>query len=790
MSDEKGNNLSDDYTIEDMSLEAILAEYKGTAFIDGDKKTPPDILNEQTEKIIREVLGESIEDEDDYGYDYASFIETAMAEESEGQRESFGTGSLDDISCDATSFQSQQRADTATIDTLDGNTSGSIMDTGTPTSRGDTTSEMRPVGADEGSDAQTRVMYLNSAESRRVTAEAEKDSVFLFFENYRSDSASSSDTIIEEVGKAIEKEIGYDTGELESERLSYGIRERSRVFDNELVDDEYDDLYAEPELKDALRRFTEEYTSITYRLAPAIIIAVIMSILTLAFEAGMIVPFGIGRSHAIATGVLVILLLIEMIMCIDIVVRGAGDMMRGAPNVETLILFSCTFSLISGAFAMLRRATDILPYCAVSALSLACAAFGERLSLRAITETLKTALVSSEPYGVQSEYNEEIDKSVLKKSHNRIDGFYSNLVHPDVSETAYRYAAPILLAAALALSVLKVIVWGGGEYFLHTLSALLAAAAPFSAMLSFALPYAIIAKSMRRSGSAIAGWGGVDDICFSDGACVTDDDLFPPGTLSFNGVKMYEGVAPTTAIKYTASLIIKSGSGLSRIFEEVLKTQKIETNHVEDFACYEGGIGAKINDDLVATGSAAFMNLLGIRIPDEINMKNAVFTAINNRLVALFAVEYLPVNSVQGALISMLKWRIKLFFAMRDFNITPLMLEQRFRVSLEDIEYIQTKDSYNISDLNSSGPGRMAALLAREGLGPFAEVITGGRLLKVAALVATAVSVISAALGVVFMFYMFINGSYISAAPGNLMLFMLSMLLGVLVVCGYVKSKR
>jgi hypothetical protein len=211
---------------------------------------------------------------------------------------------------------------------------------------------------------------------------------------------------------------------------------------------------------------------------------------------------------------------------------------------------------------------------------------------------------------------------------------------------------------------------------------------------------------------------------------------------------------------------------------------------VEDFNCYEGGIGGRINADQVTTGSAAFMNLQGIRIPDDMNMKNAVFTAINGNLAAMFAIEYLPVNSVQSALISMLKWRIKLFFAMRDFNITPLMLEQKFRVSLEGIEYMQARDSYTISDSYSGRQGRMAALLAREGLGPFAEAITGGRLLKTAALVATAVSVISAALGLLYMFYICWNGSFLSARPGNLLLFMISSLAAVVIACGYVKCRK
>ena len=84
----------------------------------------------------------------------------------------------------------------------------------------------------------------------------------------------------------------------------------------------------------------------------------------------------------------------------------------------------------------------------------------------------------------------------------------------------------------------------------------------------------------------------------------------------------------------------------------------------------------------------------------------------------------------------------------------------------------------------------MAALLTREGLGPFAEAVTGGRLVKAAALVATAVSVFSAALGVLFMFFMCWRGAFEAAKPGNLLLFMLSTLAAVLVVCGYVKCKK
>ena len=751
MASENDNYIgdSDDSALHDVSLESILAEYKGSAYINGDKKTPKELLNEQADKIIKEALGEA--EPDPMPSSISAVIEDGIAPDAE----------------------SEAQADPIVSDSLLNSIYAMLSEDSLP--------EIAPA-------AESASPPRDLPEEQRDTG-GDRDGVVVVFDNFQPPEPEAKDTLIKEVEKAVEREIGFDEVPEVSEQLSYGIFERTGIDGDELIDDE-DEIYEEPELKDVLKRFAQELSSISFRIIPAAIITIIMIMLTFAAEAGLVIPFGIGRNQAVAAGVHMLLLLVVMILCVDIIVRGAGDLVRGAPNAETLVLFSCAFSFISGAFSVIRGAVDILPYCTVSAVSLMLAAFGERLSLRAITETLKTAVVSSEPYGVQAEYNVDINKSVLKKAYNRTDGFYSNLMHPDISETAYRYAAPILLAAALVMSVIKVAVRGGGEYFLHMLSALLAAAAPFSVMLTFSIPFGIVSRAVRKSGAAIAGWGGVDDICNTYGASVTDDDLFPPGTLSFNGAKLYNNVSPSVSIRYTASLIMASGSGLSRLFYEVLKTQKMEAVRVNDFTCYEGGIGGRVHGDQVYTGSAAFMQLNGVEVPDDLNITNALFTAINNKLAAFFVIEYSPVNSVQSALISMLKWRIKLFFAMRDFNITPKMLEQKYRVSLEDIVYVQAKDSYSISDSFSGSRGRMAALLAREGLGPYAEAITGGRLLRSAALVATAVSIISAALGVIFMFYMFWNDALISAKPGNLLLFMLCTLAAVLVVCGYVKCKK
>jgi len=774
------NNFeNEDIETGDFSLESILAEYKGSAFINSEKKTPKDLLNEKAEQILMEAAEEMASDS----------LFSKVNKEDTRQR---ATDSHEEAEAVHAVQERQLEDESLKVYSPKGNSDDSA-DEELDATRVHQAFVEEPAIEDTKLAASVPIP-AESLTKRPNTSpvkndEKSNDNTVLFFDNYRKPEADQTDgdDIVRDVEKAIEKELGHIQTPDEDDGSDQNVQ-RYGFDEFEDYDGEYEE--EEPDLKNSYSRFAIACNSISLRSIPAAIITIIMVILTWTFEAGSLMPFGIGRSQVGATGMLIIGLLFVMILCIDILVRGVQSLLKGAPNAETLIAFSCLFSFVAAIYTMFSTAPIILPYCAVSAATLTFAAFGEKFNLRAIADTLKTASGSAEPYGLQAEYNEDIDKSVLKKAYNRTDGFYNNLMHPDISELVYRYAAPILLAAALVLSLLTVTVRGGNGHFVHSLSAAFAAAAPFSMLLAFSVPFGTVAKSVRRSGAAIAGWGGADDICFTDGASVTDEDIFPPGTLSLSGMKLFDGAEPEKAMRYTSSLISASGSGLSGLFEEVLKTQGMNMIRVEDFECYEGGISALIRGERVATGSGAFMSLLGVRVPEDTNIKSAVYTAVNNRLIAMFTVDYTPINSVQGALISMLKWRIKLFLAVRDFNITPLMIEQKFRVSLDGIEYIQTKDSYTISDINSGKQGRMAAVLTREGLGPFAEAITGGRLLKSAAFVATIVSVASAALGVIIMFFMFWSGSVVSARPGNLLWFMLSMLAAVLIVCGYVRCKK
>ena len=453
------DNIRGDNTLEDFTLESILAEYKGSAYIDGDKKTPPEILSEKADRIIMEANGD---------------IES-------GSFESYEPTPVDDYVVVYDGNRKKRDRDTVAYTEIE-------PEPYMPEPVEELLPDPEPA-PDHEPIFKMETQTVNEIEPE-IDNSVESDDDTTFFESFQYSEIDVEEAIVEDVEKAIEQEMEYaeETRETVRKGLSIFGRKDAREDELDISDDPVlpeDPVFNEPSLKDASKIFAEACNSISLRGLTAFLITIIIAIFTFAFEAGTNLPFGLGQNHAAVSAFMMISLMVVMTLCVDIIIRGAKSLVRGGPNVESLILFSCAFSLVSGGFAIFRGDVGVLPYCVVSALSVSFAAFGERSHLRAITETLKTASGTSAPYGVFAGYNGNIDKSVLKKVHDRTNGFYNNLMNPDIAETAYRFAAPILLAAALSFAALTALVTGQGRYFLHILSAMLAACAILIGMPNF-----------------------------------------------------------------------------------------------------------------------------------------------------------------------------------------------------------------------------------------------------------------------------------------------------------------
>ncbi len=489
----------------------------------------------------------------------------------------------------------------------------------------------------------------------------------------------------------------------------------------------------------------------------------------------------LGKSLSVQAGVSLVLLLTVMMATLDILAAGIRQLFDLRPGAEALAALSALLSCVDGLMVMIGY-SRFLPFCAVGAVSLSAALWGERLGCHARARTMRMAAMSKNPSVVTAAEMSSRGGKYICRTQRPVSGMVRRSEQPDFCQSVYGTAAPILMLLSVGLAVL-VSLNGMGAYFLHTLSALLSVSASFTAFISFPLPYDLTAGKLQSSGAAIVGYAGCADIGKTRRVVISDNDLFPPGTMRLSGINILEGTLVDKVVSCTTSLLAMAGSGVAGVFMELVQRRGYAMVRPEEFRCHEGGgLSARCADEQVLVGSAGFMNLMGIRLPQGMQVKNAVCTAISGELVGVFNLEYIPVSSVQDALVTLLQGRTQPIFAIRDFNITPLMIRQLFRMPTDNFTFPTFRDRYRIAAASMTLDAPLAAVLSRGGMGPMVDAAEAGRRLYSTCRIGTILSLVGTAIGMVTMFLLCRSGAFTTATAGNVLSYMLLWALPVVIL--------
>lgn len=115
--------------------------------------------------------------------------------------------------------------------------------------------------------------------------------------------------------------------------------------------------------------------------------------------------------------------------------------------------------------------------------------------------------------------------------------------------------------------------------------------------------------------------------------------------------------------------------------------------------------------------------------------------------------------------------------AVRDGNITPALLKRKFGT---DARAVYPKLSTRLA-LSERGGGRPYALLMREGLMPYAEVVLGSKRLCASAKRCTVLAFLAATASTLLAFYLTFVGAYSVLTPFSLLIYVLLWSLSALV---------
>lgn len=521
--------------------------------------------------------------------------------------------------------------------------------------------------------------------------------------------------------------------------------------------------------KKAARLYARQETALRIRGLAAGLMTCILVLITYLSSYGVTLAGALADMRVLALCCLLLELTVLLIGA-DIFVSGLRALLRLAPTAESLVTLSAVFSIADAVVIAVRGEGESLPFCALAALSMTAAIVGARLTTTGLRVSLRTLAQKNAPYVISGEPKES-GGSILYKSRLDTNGFVRRSEGADCGETVYGLLAPVLIAAALILALLDLIL--GGSFF-HSLSGMLSVSAALGSLMCFALPYAAGAVRMRRSGAALSGWAGCREIGKSHCIVISDGDIFPPGTINISGIRILEGASSDKILSYTGSILAASGSALAGPFTLMMGKNGCIMCQVEDFECHEGsGLTASIAGDKVFVGSSGFMNLMGVRVPQNLSRGTSVFTAVNGQLTGIFTINYTALHSVQDALFKLERSRCDTIWAIRDFNITPQLLRQKFKVPAKGLEFPVYAERFRISGYQSGGESVGSAILSREGLGPFVDTVERTWRMYMAARIGTLLSAVGSVAGVVLVFLLSRMGLFGMAAPANLMTFML-----------------
>ncbi len=290
-----------------------------------------------------------------------------------------------------------------------------------------------------------------------------------------------------------------------------------------------------------------------------------------------------------------------------------------------------------------------MPYCAAIVLGIFFLLRGARRKRRGLRMACRTAASAAQPYLVTLDEGKWNGWDTYAKWSGEPIGFGRQMQAADGAERNLPPGLPAAVHRVLLLSVVASIGRGAPERLLWCLSAMLTACASLSGALCFALPWLSLTQRLSKSGAAIAGWDGVTATGGS-GILLNDTDFFPPGCVSLNGIKIFGDFPVDKVVSDTATLIRDAGCGLDKLFHDLLRAQGCVYRRASDFCVYEGGLSAVIRDQQVWWARVLHAPD-GDHLPQGLNVKNAVFCAIDGELAGIFALNY----TLHGALEPSLK---------------------------------------------------------------------------------------------------------------------------------------
>ena len=452
--------------------------------------------------------------------------------------------------------------------------------------------------------------------------------------------------------------------------------------------------------------------------------------------------------------------------------RGLSGLFMLRANGDTAPALASSAAFLSVILHFLDTTAPLPYWSPLAGLLLVCCAAGYYARAVGVRRNFSFVSYPGEKYAATLIEEENAVQEIGRRASGATDGdvsvgyFHRTGFLSDYLSNAYenhrgddwsRWMAPVALVLSAGLSFVAML--GENSHgFWDWLSV-------FVGMLCISLPVTHLAvqfplnqcsRVMLSRGGFLVGWKAVRQFGELDALVVDMEDLYPDESMLLHGIKTFSGTHIDDAILTAASLVVRSGGPLAKIFRRIIE-DKVELLHDVDSLVYEQGMGLSgwVDGRRVFVGNRRLLQNHGVDVPSldyearyAKNGRRLVYLSVAGQLSAMYVVSYLADPEIQDALRDLCRSHITLLVRSCDPNITTADLCADFELDEYYVDVLPAAAGRAYMKLAERASDVMPAVMASNGhiLGT-AWALSVCRSLQKKSLLALSVQAVAAAVG-------------------------------------------
>lgn len=401
------------------------------------------------------------------------------------------------------------------------------------------------------------------------------------------------------------------------------------------------------------------------------------------------------------------------------VLKGLRDVFYLRGSYETILLITTVLSILD-TLATKNEAT-LLP---LLAIAWCVSGTSSLMTTRGNLRSLRTVITGRTRTGVRVAPNKWENTDCIGKASASTTGYVRRQEENDAFHGGWSVYGWVLLALSLILGAYLSARTEGS--YLSILATLLTVSLPVSLVLSCARPYELLTRVLGGK-AAVAGWAGLKSMSGSKAALIYDSDLFPSGTITHKGVRVYGRQTPRLLVSYASSLVLRADNGLGEVFTKLLKETDGQIYDVSYFQIMESGLLGRIHGVPVAVGTYNFMQLMG-SMPPAKAPKNGIYISLNGEVAGVFAIQYRVLGGADDAFERLVRDRsLSLLIATRNFCVNPSFIENWFHAPVESVTCPKAELRRSLSEPATLLRGTTCGYVMKDGITVYSRLVSCGR---------------------------------------------------------------